>query len=170
MPFDLLRVPVIGHFLRWRFSRPLLQTLMASLAALVIFDGLTGPQISPLNLAGVLPWIHWRGLLILSLLMAGNFFCMACPFMLVRNMMRYADGGACIIEVVSSGRNNGVRLTFSDKGPGIPDLQAAMRDGFSTGKSLGLGLPGTKRLVNEFDIKSKVGEGTVVVILKWANG
>jgi serine/threonine-protein kinase RsbT len=89
---------------------------------------------------------------------------------LVRNLMRYGGGGSCLIEVVSSGRNNGVRLTFSDKGPGIPDIAAAMRDGFSTGKSLGLGLPGTKRLVNEFDIKSKVGEGTVVTIIKWANG
>ena len=89
---------------------------------------------------------------------------------LVRNMLRYANGGSCLIEVVSSGRNNGVRLTFSDNGPGIPDISAAMRDGFSTGKSLGLGLPGTKRLVNEFDIQSKVGEGTKVTILKWANG
>ncbi|UOE52831.1 anti-sigma regulatory factor [Mucilaginibacter sp. SMC90] len=89
---------------------------------------------------------------------------------LVRNMMRYANGGVCQIEVVSSGRNNGVRLIFTDKGPGIPDIPAAMRDGFSTGKSLGLGLPGTKRLVNEFDIKSKVGEGTTVTIIKWANG
>jgi len=89
---------------------------------------------------------------------------------LVRNMLRYANGGNCLIEVVSSGRNNGVRLTFTDSGPGIPDIAAAMRDGFSTGKSLGLGLPGTKRLVNEFEIKSKVGEGTKVTILKWANG
>ena len=89
---------------------------------------------------------------------------------LVRNMMRYANGGVCIIEVVSSGRTNGVRLTFSDRGPGIPDIQAAMRDGFSTGKSLGLGLPGTKRLMNEFDIKSKVGEGTVITVIKWTNG
>lgn len=89
---------------------------------------------------------------------------------LVRNMMRYADGGHCLIEVVSSGRINGVRLTFKDSGPGIPDISSAMRDGFSTGKSLGLGLPGTKRLVNEFDIKSKVGEGTIVTIIKWANG
>lgn len=89
---------------------------------------------------------------------------------LVRNMMRYADGGVCQVEVVSSGRVNGVRLVFSDRGPGIPDIAAAMRDGFSTGKSLGLGLPGTKRLVNEFDIKSKVGEGTTVMIIKWANG
>jgi serine/threonine-protein kinase RsbT len=89
---------------------------------------------------------------------------------LVRNMLRYGNGGICHIEVVSSGRVNGVRLTFIDKGPGIPDIAAAMRDGFSTGRSLGLGLPGTKRLVNEFDIKSKVGEGTTVTILKWANG
>ena len=89
---------------------------------------------------------------------------------LVRNMMRYANGGDCVVEVVSSGRNNGVRLTFRDKGPGIPDLVMAMKDGFSTGKSLGLGLPGTKRLVNEFDLKSKVGEGTTVTIIKWANG
>jgi serine/threonine-protein kinase RsbT len=89
---------------------------------------------------------------------------------LVRNMLRYADGGLCLIEIVSRGRDNGIRLTFADKGPGIPDLALAMRDGFSTGKSLGLGLPGAKRLVNEFDIKSKVGEGTTVIILKWANG
>lgn len=89
---------------------------------------------------------------------------------LLRNMLRYADGGACLIEVVSSGRNNGVRLTFTDKGPGIADISLAMKDGYSTGKSLGLGLPGTKRLVNEFDIKSKLGEGTVVTIIKWANG
>lgn len=89
---------------------------------------------------------------------------------LVRNMMRYANGGVCIVEVVSSGRNNGVRLTFSDKGPGIPDIAAAMQDGFSTGRSLGLGLPGSKRLVNEFELKSKVGEGTVITIIKWANG
>lgn len=89
---------------------------------------------------------------------------------LVRNMLRYANGGTCLIEVVSRGRDNGVRLTFKDEGPGIPDIDLAMKDGYSTGKSLGLGLPGTKRLVNEFNIVSKVGEGTVVTIIKWANG
>ena len=89
---------------------------------------------------------------------------------LVRNMLRYANGGECLIEVVSSGRIHGVRLTFTDKGPGIPDIAQAMVDGFSTGKSLGLGLPGTKRLVNEFDIKSTPGQGTTITILKWANG
>lgn len=89
---------------------------------------------------------------------------------LVRNMLRYADGGTCLVEVVTRGRDNGVRLTFSDKGPGIPDVELAMKDGYSTGKSLGLGLPGSKRLVNEFSIKSVVGEGTTIVIIKWANG
>lgn len=89
---------------------------------------------------------------------------------LVRNMLRYANGGEALIEVVSRGRETGIRLTFTDKGPGIPDIPQAMKDGFTTGKSLGLGLPGTKRLVNEFDIKSKVGEGTKVTITKWKNG
>ena len=89
---------------------------------------------------------------------------------LVRNMLRYGNGGKAIIEVVSSGRINGIRLTFEDRGPGIADIDNAMTDGYSTGKSLGLGLPGTKRLVSEFDIKSKLGEGTTVTIIKWANG
>lgn len=89
---------------------------------------------------------------------------------LVRNMLRYGNGGTCLIEIVSRGRENGVRLTFVDQGPGIADIQLAMRDGYSTGRSLGLGLPGAKRLASEFDIKSKVGEGTSVMILKWANG
>lgn len=89
---------------------------------------------------------------------------------LLRNMLRYGGGGSCLIEVVTRGRDNGVRLTFSDNGPGIPDIEAAMRDGFSTGKSLGLGLPGAKRLSNEFNLKSKLGVGTEVMILKWANG
>lgn len=89
---------------------------------------------------------------------------------LVRNMLRYGGGGEVLIEVVSRGRDSGIRLTFKDDGPGIPDISLALKDGFSTGKSLGLGLPGTKRLVNEFDIKSEVGKGTKVTIIKWANG
>jgi serine/threonine-protein kinase RsbT len=89
---------------------------------------------------------------------------------LVRNMLKYANGGITIIEVVSKGRENGIRLIFQDKGPGIADIKQAMQDGFSTGKSLGLGLPGTKRLVSEFDIQSVVGKGTTVTIIKWKNG
>jgi serine/threonine-protein kinase RsbT len=89
---------------------------------------------------------------------------------LVRNMIKYASGGSILIEVITNGRENGVRLTFKDQGPGISNIQQAMKDGFSTGKSLGLGLPGAKRLVSEFDIKSTVGEGTTVSIIKWKNG
>jgi len=89
---------------------------------------------------------------------------------LVRNMLKYAGGGVATIEVISQGRDNGIRLIFQDQGPGIKDIAQAMKDGFSTGKSLGLGLPGTKRLVSEFDIKSKAGEGTTVTIIKWKNG
>lgn len=89
---------------------------------------------------------------------------------LVRNMLRYAGTGTVLIEVVSRGRETGVRLTFSDKGPGIADISLAMQDGYSTGKSLGLGLPGTRRLVNNFSIQSAVGQGTTVTILKWKNG
>jgi len=89
---------------------------------------------------------------------------------LVRNMLKYGKGGTVYIEVVSKGRENGIRLIFEDKGPGIPDITMAMKDGYSTGKSLGLGLPGTKRLVSEFDIQSAVGEGTKVTVIKWKNG
>ena len=89
---------------------------------------------------------------------------------LARNMLKYASGGGVTIEVISKGRENGIRLTFQDKGPGIKNIELAMKDGFTTGKSLGLGLPGAKRLVSEFDIKSIVGEGTTVTIIKWKNG
>lgn len=89
---------------------------------------------------------------------------------LVRNMVKYGGGGVALIEVVSQGRDTGVRLTFQDKGPGIKDIKLAMQDGYTTGKSLGIGLPGAKRLVSEFDIKSEVGAGTTVTILKWKNG
>src|ERR1700761_4884814 len=89
---------------------------------------------------------------------------------LVRNMLKYAEGGEITIEVVSKGRDNGIRLVFRDEGPGIKDIQLAMKDGYSTGKSLGLGLPGAKRLVNDFNISSVVDKGTVVTIIKWANG
>jgi serine/threonine-protein kinase RsbT len=89
---------------------------------------------------------------------------------LARNMLKYANGGKVTIEVINKGRENGIRLTFRDEGPGIPNVQLAMRDGYSTGKSLGLGLPGTKRLVSEFNIDSHVGKGTTVTVVKWKNG
>jgi serine/threonine-protein kinase RsbT len=89
---------------------------------------------------------------------------------LVRNMLNYAKGGKIRIEIVSKGRDNGIRLTFADNGPGISDISLAMKDGWSTGKSLGLGLPGAKRLVNEFNIQTEIGKGTTITIIKWSNG
>jgi len=89
---------------------------------------------------------------------------------LVRNMLNYAKGGRIRIEVVTRGRDDGIRLTFADKGPGIPNIDLAMKDGYTTGKGLGLGLPGAKRLVNEFNIQSEAGKGTTVTIIKWTNG
>jgi cytochrome c oxidase assembly factor CtaG/polyferredoxin len=86
--FDILRVPVIGRFLRWRGARLSFQLPMLLLAALVVYDGFFGPPIGPMNLAGVLPWIHWRGLVVWGLLVAGNLFCMACPFMVPRTLAR----------------------------------------------------------------------------------
>ena len=89
---------------------------------------------------------------------------------LVRNMLKYGKGGTTLIEVVTRDRDTGIRLTFQDSGPGIADINLAMKDGYSTGKSLGLGLPGTKRLVNEFNIQSQIGAGTTITIIKWKNG
>jgi cytochrome c oxidase assembly factor CtaG/ferredoxin len=86
--FDLLEVPLLSGFLRWRHARVVVQLVFLALAIAIVIDGLRGPQVAPMNLAGVLPWIHWRGLLILSLLVAGNFFCMACPFTLPRSLAR----------------------------------------------------------------------------------
>lgn len=89
---------------------------------------------------------------------------------LARNMLKYAKGGKVSIEVVNKGRENGIRLVFKDEGPGIADVNLAMKDGYSSGKSLGLGLPGTKRLVSEFRIESAVGKGTTVTVIRWKNG
>jgi cytochrome c oxidase assembly factor CtaG len=86
--FDLLRIPLLGRFLKWRHARLCLQVPLFLLAAMMIFDGLRGPQVGAMNLAGVLPWIHWRGLVILGLLVAGNVFCTACPFLLPRTLAR----------------------------------------------------------------------------------
>jgi cytochrome c oxidase assembly factor CtaG len=86
--FDLLRLPLLGRFLQWRHARLALQMPLVALAGMVILDGLHGPQVGPMNLAGVLPWIHWRGLVILALLALGNVFCMACPFTVPRTLAR----------------------------------------------------------------------------------
>jgi serine/threonine-protein kinase RsbT len=86
---------------------------------------------------------------------------------LARNTVVHGGGGTAELELLVEGGRRGVRLTFRDHGPGIADIQTAMRDGFTTGGGLGLGLGGAKRLSNEFDIQSRPGEGTVVRITRW---
>jgi len=86
---------------------------------------------------------------------------------LARNMIDYGGGGTMTAEALDDGIRKGLRLIFEDHGPGIPDLQAALRDGFTTGGGMGLGLGGAKRLSNEFDVKSAPGEGTRVTIVRW---
>ena len=86
---------------------------------------------------------------------------------LARNMIDYAGGGAVCLEMINDGARRGLRVAFEAQGPGIPDIQQALTDHFTTGNGLGLGLGGAKRLVNEFDIRSRVGEGTRVVITRW---
>ncbi|MFO0944487.1 MAG: cytochrome c oxidase assembly protein [Planctomycetota bacterium] len=81
---DLLHVPILGSILRWRYARVLVQAPMFVLALVVIADGFWGPKVAPMNLAGVLPWIHWRGLVVFGLLAVGNVFCFACPFPMAR--------------------------------------------------------------------------------------
>lgn len=85
---------------------------------------------------------------------------------LARNTIIHGGGGEMRMETLN-GPRIGIRLTFEDRGPGIPDIQIALRDGFTTGSGLGLGLGGSKRLVNDFEIASRVGEGTKVVITRW---
>ena len=86
---------------------------------------------------------------------------------LARNTVLYGGGGRLRMEALNDGPRRGLRLTFEDNGPGIADLDQAMKDGFSTGTGLGLGLGGAKRLSSEFNIESRVGEGTRVTITRW---
>jgi serine/threonine-protein kinase RsbT len=86
---------------------------------------------------------------------------------LARNTLEYGGGGEVTVDVLNDGTRKGVRLTFSDKGPGIVDIDLALKDGYTTGGGLGLGLSGARRLSNEFTIDSKPGEGTRVAITRW---
>ena len=86
---------------------------------------------------------------------------------LARNIINYGGGGEMTLQPLAEGARKGLRLVFSDKGPGIPDIELAMKDGFTTGGGMGLGLGGAKRLSSEFAIQSKVGAGTRVTITRW---
>jgi serine/threonine-protein kinase RsbT len=86
---------------------------------------------------------------------------------LARNALEHGKGGVMTIESLSNGAKSGLRLVFEDQGPGIPDIELALKDGFTSGSGLGLGLGGSKRLVNEFSIESAVGKGTKVTVVRW---
>jgi serine/threonine-protein kinase RsbT len=86
---------------------------------------------------------------------------------LARNTLEYGGGGTVKLETLQEGRRRGLRLIFEDRGPGIADIDLALKDGFTTGSGLGMGLGGAKRLANEFEIQSVVGEGTRVTIVRW---
>jgi len=86
---------------------------------------------------------------------------------LARNTIEHGGGGTVQLITLNDSGRTGLQLIFKDKGPGIPDLEIALKDGFSTGSGLGLGLSGSKRLVDEFDLKSKPDKGTCITITKW---
>jgi serine/threonine-protein kinase RsbT len=86
---------------------------------------------------------------------------------LARNIVSYARKGEIILKIIHASSRHGVSIIASDSGPGIPDIRQAMRDGFSTSGSLGLGLPGVRRLMDEFEISSEAGRGTIVTVKKW---
>lgn len=87
-PVDILRIPVLGNFLRWKHARTFGQTVMFLLAAAIVVDGLIGTQIASRNVSTVAAWVHYRGLVVLALLLAGNLFCAACPFVLPRKLAK----------------------------------------------------------------------------------
>lgn len=86
---------------------------------------------------------------------------------LARNTLKYGGGGDVQLANVSDGIKQGIRMVFTDKGPGIADVEQALTDGFTSGGGLGLGLGGSRRLVDDFDLRTKLGEGTAVSIIKW---
>lgn len=86
---------------------------------------------------------------------------------LARNTFEYGGGGQLVLETVENGIRRGLRLTFTDSGPGIPDIAKAMTDGYTSGNGMGMGLSGSKRLVNDFAIDSTPGKGTTVTVVRW---
>jgi serine/threonine-protein kinase RsbT len=86
---------------------------------------------------------------------------------LARNALDHGHGGYMTLEVVNGLSKSGLKLIFEDNGPGIADVEQALKDGFTTGSGMGLGLGGSKRLVNEFSVESEVGKGTKVTVLRW---
>ncbi|PPK63087.1 anti-sigma regulatory factor [Actinokineospora auranticolor] len=87
---------------------------------------------------------------------------------LARNTLTYGGGGTAVVEFLTEGRRSGVRASFQDDGPGIPDVDLALTDGWTSGRGMGLGLSGARRLVDEFTLDTGAGQGTTVTVVKWS--
>ena len=111
---------------------------------------------------GVQAWAKELGLTVLDLTKV-----VTAASELARNAVVHGGGGEMCLQVVRQAGRQGLRLTFTDRGPGIDEVALAMQDGYSTGVGMGIGLPGARRLVNEFDLSSAPGEGTSVTIVRW---
>ena len=111
---------------------------------------------------GVRDWARHIGLSVLDLTKV-----VTAASELARNAVVHGGGGEMLLEVVQRSGRDGLRATFRDRGPGIPEIDLAMKDGYTSGGGMGIGLPGARRLVNEFDLASTPGEGTSVTIVRW---
>jgi serine/threonine-protein kinase RsbT len=111
---------------------------------------------------GVREWAREIGLTVLDLTKV-----VTAASELARNAVVHGGGGEMLLELVRRADRHGLRMTFTDQGPGIPQIDRAMQDGYTTRGGMGIGLPGAKRLVNEFDLSSTPGEGTSVTIVRW---
>lgn len=111
---------------------------------------------------GVRDWARQIGLSVLDLTKV-----VTAASELARNAVIHGGGGEMLLEVVQRAGRDGLRATFRDRGPGISEIDLAMKDGYTSGGGMGIGLPGAKRLVNEFDLASSPGEGTSVTIVRW---
>jgi serine/threonine-protein kinase RsbT len=111
---------------------------------------------------GVRDWAQNLGLSVLDLTRV-----VTAASELGRNVVLHGGGGVMHLQVVRAGDRHGLRIIFKDQGPGIPEIARAMQDGYSSGGGMGIGLPGAKRLVNEFDLSSTPSEGTCVTIVRW---
>ncbi len=103
----------------------------------------------------------------LGLSLVNQTKCITAASELARNTLIYGKGGVVKLEIVESAGRKGLRMIFEDKGPGIVDIDQAMTDGFTSGNGMGLGLSGSKRIMDEFNLKTEPGEGTKVTVVKW---
>ena len=112
--------------------------------------------------AGVRDWAKELGLSVLDLTKV-----VTAASELARNAVVHGGGGVMYLQLVRQAEREGIRMTFLDHGPGIPEIAVAMQDGYTSGRGMGIGLPGARRLVNEFDLSSTPGEGTSVTVIRW---